>query len=177
MPASTRSGDAPVVPDRTPLRRTASKTKANKTPANRPGGGKNIASGSTPLSMSKRGKYIPTVEPFPGGFDPEVWVPKEWKVLFNNCTTKEVFKAMLREFLMLAFWRVRHYETSIIEKLLEFLQPTRLGVISAIDEVGAFESMMREVQASIMFAHEVCARIWLETPTGGEFKTCVRKLK
>ena len=175
MPASTRSSrDTPLVPDRTPLRRTA---KVCKTPVPKPGKGKQIACGSTPSSANKRRKYVQTVDPFPEGFDPALWVPKVWKTLFEECTTKEEFRAMLKEFLMLAFWRVRHYEPPVIEKLLEFFQPRRAGVINAIDEVPAFGTMMRDLQALISFSHEVCARIWLDTPTGAEFKMAAQKLK
>lgn len=128
-------------------------------------------------AAGKRGKYLQTVKPFAEKFDPALWVPKEWKTLFDDCATKEEFRAILKEFLMLAFWRVRHFETPIIEKLLGFLQPRRQGVINAIDEVKTFERMMQELQALITFAHEVCARIWLQTPTGMEFQATMRRLR
>ena len=166
MPASTRS----TADVQTPNRRTAPRSKVCKTPANKLGG-------STPTSTGKHGKYLQTVNPFPEGFDPAIWIPNGWKTLFVDCSTKEEFRAILKEFLMLAFWRVRHYEMPVIENMLQFLQPRRQGVINAIDEVATFESMMKELQSLIIFAHEVCARIWLETPTGAEFQANMQRLR
>ena len=156
MPASTRS---------------AADVQDSKTPANKLGG-------STPTSAGKYGKDFQTFNPFSEGFDPAKWIPDEWKTLFYDCTTKKEFRAILREFLMLAFWRVRYYETPVIEKMLQFLQPRRQGTINSIDEVAACKYMILELQSEIIFAaHEVCARFWLETQTGVEFQATMQRLK
>lgn len=111
--------------------------------------------------------------PVPG----EVEILKEWTggdmplfKLMEASTNKEEWYAMLLELLREIFWRFRHLTREALVSIIRKGQPETPGVVWAPDQVGYAEKLMHDFQANVSEAHEICARIFLRTPEGRDFR-------
>lgn len=106
-----------------------------------------------------------------------VEVLKEWNdwdmplfKLLQAATVKEEWLGMLLELFREIFWRFRHLGKEILTEIVQRAHPETPGVVWAPDFGNHAEKIMQDIQANVCQTHEVCARIFLRTPEGVEYR-------
>lgn len=90
--------------------------------------------------------------------------------LLQAATVKEEWLGMLLELFREIFWRFRHLGRDVLAKIVRGAHPDAPGVIWAPDFGGHAEKIMGDIQANVCQAHEVCARIFLRTQEGMDYR-------
>lgn len=90
--------------------------------------------------------------------------------IMEAATVKEEWLSMVRELVREIFWRYRYLSKEVLGQILRGGQPTTPGVIWATDYVSYAEKLMLEIQGNVCDTHETCARIFLRTPEGMEYR-------
>lgn len=100
------------------------------------------------------------------------WV--DWELplfkLMGAATVKEEWLNMIRELLREIFWRYRYLSKEVLCQILRGAHSETPVVIWASDFVPHAEKIMLEIQGNMCDANGICARIFLRTPEGMEYR-------
>jgi hypothetical protein len=75
----------------------------------------------------------------------------------------------MRYFTALLFYRLRHFETAHMKAILKAVMPYRARVVTITGQMQYFKGLIQDLQTDICKAHEVVARLWLNTSSGDDW--------
>ncbi|RPB21898.1 hypothetical protein L211DRAFT_851116 [Terfezia boudieri ATCC MYA-4762] len=98
----------------------------------------------------------------------------DWKMplfkVMETATVKEEWQVIIFELVREIFWRYQHLSREVWVSMISKGQLDTPGVVWALDYAGYTEKIMQDIQANVSEAHEICARIFLRTPEGIEYR-------